>query len=205
MNRPIPFVYTSSEAALLLESDEYKIKPKGIYAEVKLEAEKIIKSSGINYAIFRLGSHWHCQVFTRKELQLMFSSPLEKKLETNHPINTATAIMNSIRNFDTVKGKTLIISGGSMSQILHRDQVNAIMKTWGLPLPPLKKFNQNPTNIAWYNTQESQALLNFQQFSFEDSMKDYEKELSKRFSPLFLFLMRKFIGPIFGKIIVRYI
>jgi hypothetical protein len=59
--------------------------------------------------------------------------------------------------------------------------------------------------MDWYDTGKSQALLQFQQRTFDDCLRDYRKELAQRFTPFFPLLMRYIIGPILGKFIVRYI
>jgi nucleoside-diphosphate-sugar epimerase len=211
--RTIPLVYTSSvvvfgpspDAVSPLDADHYKPKPKGEYAETKFEAEEVIRASGIDYVILRLGTHWQNQVFSRNEFRYMFRIPLNNRIEVVHPDDTATAIMHAVRDFGKVKRNTLVVSGGPACRMLHRDRVKAIMKVLGLPIPPAERFNQSPAPMDWYDTQKSQAYLQFQQRTFNDCLLDYRKELSRRFTPFFPLLMRYMIGPMFGRLIVKHI
>ena len=209
-NNPIPFVYTSSVAVFgptpnatqPLSPEKDFPKPKGLYAETKFQAENLIKTSGIDYVILRLGSHWQSQIFSRSEFRYMFRIPLSTRIEIVHPDDTALAILNAIKYFNTVKGNTLVISGGPNCRMVHRDRVNAILKVLGLPFPSESKFSEVPAPMDWYETRKSQELLHFQERTFADCIEDYQRELARRYSPLFLPLMRYFVGPILGKLIV---
>lgn len=211
--RRVPLVYTCSvsvfgptpEATSPLNPDKDGPRPRGIYAETKLQAENVIKASGIDYVILRLATHWQSQIFSRGEFRYMFNIPLENRIEIAHPDDTALAIVNAIRNFNNAKGNTLIISSGPRGRMLHKDRVAALMKVFGLPMPPADRFTRLPHPSDRYDTEKSQDLLHFQNKTFADCIKDYQIELTRRYSPLFLPLMRYFIGPIFGKLIVRRI
>ena len=211
--RTIPLVYTSSVAVFgpspdvvsPLDPDHYIPKPKGEYAETKFEAEEVIRASDIEYVILRLGTHWQNQIFSRNEFRYMFRIPLDNRIEVVHPDDTATAIVHAVRDFDKVKGNTFVVSGGADCRMLHRDRVKAITKVLGLPMPPVERFNQSPAPMDWYDTSKSQALLQFQQRTFNDCLRDYRKELTRRFTPFFPLLIHYIIGPIFGRLIVRYI
>jgi nucleoside-diphosphate-sugar epimerase len=211
--RAMPLIYTSSvavfgpspDASSQLDADHYIPKPKGEYAETKFEAEEVIRASGIDYVILRLGTHWQNQIFSRNEFRYMFRIPLDNRIEIVHPDDTATAIVHAVRDFERVKRNTFVISGGPACRMLHRDRVKAITKVLGLPMPPVERFNQSPAPMDWYDTKKSQRLLQFQQRTFNDCLLDYHKELARRFTPFFPLLMRYVIGPIFGRLIVRYI
>ncbi len=211
--RKIPLVYTSSiavfgpspDAAAPLDVDQYIQKPKGEYAETKHQAERLIETSGIDYVILRLGTHWQNQIFSRNELRYMFRIPLDNRIEIVHPEDTATAIINAVKYFDKANGNIFVITGGPVCRMLHRDRVEVIMKILGFPMPPAERFNTYPAPMDWYDTEKSQAILEFQKRTFDDCVRDYKKALDQRFTPLFLPLMRWVIGPLFGRIIVRNI
>jgi nucleoside-diphosphate-sugar epimerase len=135
----------------------------------------------------------------------MFRIPLDNRIEVVHPDDTATAIVHAVRDFDKVKGNTFVVSGGPACQMLHRDRVKSITKVLGLPMPPVERFNQSPAPMDWYDTEKSQALLQFQQKTFDDCLRDYRQGLARRFTPFFPLLMRYVIGPMFGRRIVRHI
>jgi UDP-glucose 4-epimerase len=182
--------------------EEHDANPRGAYGETKLQAEKIIKESGIEYVILRLTATMYLN-FSLSDLKRMFSVPLNNRVEYCHPDDTASAIFNAIDNFYLVKGNTLVISGGPEQRMLYKDMVGAILRVLGLPLPPARKFTKEPYYLDWYDTTKSQKLLNFQHRSFSQYIKDYSKQLSRQYGPGFIPFMRRFVGPVFGKAIVQ--
>jgi UDP-glucose 4-epimerase len=209
--RQIPFVFTSSVAAFgptpdanePLCCEEHDPNPQGAYGETKLQAEDIIRQSGIQYVILRLTATMYLS-FSLSDLKRMFSVPLNNRVEYCHPDDTASAIFSAIDNFDLVKGNTLVISGGPEQRMLYKDMVGAILRVMGLPLPPARKFTKEPYYLDWYDTTKSQKLLNFQHRSFGEYIKDYSKQISRQYGRGFIPFMRHFIGPVFGKAIVQF-
>ncbi len=187
-----------------LSPDRNEPHPDGVYGKTKLQAENLIKESGIDYAILRLTATMYL-IFEASDLKRMFSIPLNNRIEYCHPEDTSMAILNAIKNFDDVKGNTLIISGGPGQRMLYRDMIQRILGVLGLPLPPIHKFTSKPYYLDWYDTSKSQRLLRFQRKTFSDFLEDYARELAKWYTPLFLPLMRYFVGPVFGKLITRMI
>ena len=189
----IPFVFTSSVAAFgptpsaikPLCTEVNTCLPKGAYGETKLEAEELIRDSGIDFAILRLTATMYLS-FGMHDIKRMFTIPLNNRIEYCHPHDTAVAILNAVKNFEEVKGNTLVISGGAKQRMLYRDMLGAILGVMGLPLPPDRKFTKEPYYLDWYDTSRSQDLLKFQQRGFADYLKDYGRELAKRFGPGFI-------------------
>ena len=207
----IPFLFTSSVAAFgptpqatkPLCPDKNEPNPKGAYGETKLQAENIIKESGIDYAILRLTATMYL-TFSASDIKRMFTVPLNNRVEYCHPNDTASALLNAVKNFDKVKGNILVISGGPEQRMLYKDMIRAMMGTMGLPLPPAKKFTTEPYYLDWYDTTKSQELLKFQHHTFADYLKDYSKQLSRQYGPGFIPFMRRFVSPVFGKVIVQF-
>ena len=207
----IPLVFTSSVAVFgpspnatePISPDKNDPNPKGAYAETKFEAENTIRESGIDYLILRLTAVMY---FTHEvsDLKRMFSVPLNNRIEFCHPDDLALAVLNAVKNFDDLKGNTLVISGGPEQRMIYEDMVGSILGVMGLPLPPDHKFTQEPYYLDWYDTRKSQKLLNFQRKTFADYLKDYSRGLTSRYSALFLPFMRYFVGPLFGKAVVQF-
>ena len=207
----IPFLFTSSVAAFgptpaasqPLCPEKIKSNPRGAYGETKLQAEDIIKESGINYVILRLTATMYLS-FSISDLKRMFTVPLNNRVEYCHPNDTASAILNAIKNFDMAKRNILVISGGPEQRMLYKDMIRAMMGIMGLPLPPARKFTTEPYYLDWYDTTKSQELLKFQKHTFADYLKDYSGQLARQYGTGFLPFMRCFVGPVFGKIIVQF-
>ena len=207
----VPLVFTSSttvfgptpNATEPLSPDKDEPHPKGAYAETKFEAENVIKESGVDYVILRLSAAMPL-IFSVSDIKRLFIIPLDNRIEFCHSDDTSLAIVNSVKNFGAVKGNTLVISGGRDQQMLYRDMTGAMFRVMGLPLPPARKFRQEPYYLDWYDTSKSQELLHFQRKTFADYLEDYSKDLNRRYSPLFVPIMRYFVGPVFGKIIAQF-
>jgi len=133
----------------------------------------------------------------------MFTVPLNNRVEYCHPNDTALAIVNAIKDFDKVKGQILVISGGPQQRMLYRDMIREILGIMGLPLPPNRKFTTEPYYLDWYDTAKPQQLLKFQRHTFADYLRDYSKELARQYGSGFVPFMRRFVGPVLGKVIVQ--
>lgn len=207
----VPLIFTSSvavfgptpEATEPISPERNVPAPRGAYGETKLEAENLIKESGLDYLILRLTAVMY---FTHdvSDLKRMFSVPLNNRVEFCHPDDLALAILNAVKNFEAIKGNTLVISGGPAQRMLYKDMVGSVLDVMGLPLPPADKFTQEPYYLDWYDTTTSQELLRFQQKSFTDYLRDYSRGLTRRYTALFLPFMRHFVSPLFGKAVVQF-
>ncbi len=203
----IPFVFPSSVAvfgtcpdtAEPLRLDSTPLNPTSVYAKTKVQAETLIRESGTDYVILRATSIPYLKLRLSDVKTHMFTIPLKNRMEFCHPDDAALAIVNSVKNFERVKGNTLIIGGGPSQQMLFEDMLRALFGTFGLPLPPQHKFSEEPYPLHWYDTSTSQQQLDFQ----HKTLDDYSKDLASQFPPPLLALMRYFIGPVFGRLIVR--
>jgi len=205
----VPFVFTSSAAVFgpcpdatgLLHPDRTPCNPTSVYAETKLRSENLIKESGIGYVILRLTSVPDPRRRISDFKTQMFTIPLKNRVEFCHADDLALAILNAVKNFDRVEGSTLMIGGGPSQQMLFEDMLRVILNTFGLPLPPRHKFSGEPFPLDWYDTTRSQELLKFQ----HKTLNDYCQDLARQFPAPLIALMRHFIGPVFGRIIVRVV
>lgn len=203
----IPFVFISSvavfgptpDATECLHPGRNPCNPISVYAKTKLQAEDLIRESGIDHLILRLTATPYSKISLNDLNAQMFIVPLENRVEFCHPDDATLAIVNSVKYFDKVKGRTLMISGGPSQRMRYKDLVGASLRTFGLPLPPRHKFAEEPFAMDWYDTSESQSLLNYQ----NKTLDDYSRDLAGQFPAPFLALMRHFIGPVFGRLIVR--
>jgi len=208
----IPFVFTSSvavfgptPAATEPISVENTIPaPKDVYGQTKLRAETLVRESGIDYVILRLSAAMYT-VFEVSDVRRIYGIPLDNRVEICHPDEVSLAVINALTNFQAVRGNTLIISGGPKGRMLYKDMVGGILGVLRLPLPPARKFARQPYYLDWYDTTKSQELLKFQHKTFGDYLGDYRGALSRRFTPAFLPFMCYFVGPLFGKMVMRLI
>ena len=204
----IPLVYTSSivvfgatpEATEPISVEKNALHPEEVYAETKVQAGNLIKEAGIDYVILIMSGAFDLDMGAVK---LMFRLPLTNRMEFCHPDDTILAIVNAVKNFDAAKGNSLLIAGGPHERMLYGDVLGRALGVLGLPLPPASKFSQRPYCTDWYDTSKAQELLQFQQKTLADFCEDLKRDFSRRYSPLFVPSMRYFVGPVFGRIIVR--
>ena len=83
--------------------------------------------------------------------------------------------------------------------MLFEDMLGAIVGALGLPLPPRHKFPDEPYPLHWYDTSDSQMLLNYQ----NKTLDDYCDDLYRQFPAPLGAVIRHAIGPAFGRLIVR--
>jgi UDP-glucose 4-epimerase len=203
----IPFVFISSVAVFgpvpdtteRLDPDRTPCNPISVYARTKVQAENVIRESGIDHVILRLTATPYSKISRNDIKTQMFIVPLKNRMEFCHPDDAALAIVNSVKCFDAAKGNTLIVSGGPSQQMYYEDIVRCSLGTFGLPLPPAHKFAAEPFPLHWYDTTRSQELLKYQRKTIDD----YSRDLAAQFPAPLLALMRRFISPVFGGLIVR--
>jgi nucleoside-diphosphate-sugar epimerase len=203
----IPFVFISSvavfgpapDATECLHPDRNPCNPISVYAQTKVQAEDLIRESGIDHVILRLTATPYSKISRNDIKTQMFIVPLQNRMEFCHPDDAALAILNSVRYFNAVTGKTLMIAGGPGQQMYYEDIVRVSLGTFGLPLPPRHRFPDGTFPLHWYDTTESQELLRYQRKTLDD----YGDDLASQFPAPLIALMRRFIGPTFGRLIVR--
>ena len=131
------------------------------------------------------------------------TSPQHSEILRFHPDDAILAIVNAVKYFDAARGNTLLIAGGPGQRMTYADVIGGALGVLGLPLPPARKFDQTPYCVDWYDTASSRELLHYQRKTYADFRQDMVRDFSRRFTPLFVPLMRYFVGPLFGRIIVR--
>ena len=155
------------------------------YAKSKLEAEKLIKDSGLEYLIFRLS---YCTSTEMLRFQsLMFDMPLDTRVEIIDTRDIAKAIANSIP-FKEIWNRTFNLGGGSKCQIIFRDHFNDIVEIMGFgrDFLPEVAFAKGGFHCGFYDTTELQALLKFQDHTLQDFYDDIRKwiGIKRYFVPL---------------------
>ena len=207
----IPLIFTSSVAVfgatpdttIPLSVETHTPDPIEPYGITKLQAENVIRESGIDYAILRLTAVMYFS-FEMSDLKRMFSIPLNNRIEFCHPDDLTVAVQNALNEFDDIKGNTLIVSGGPEQRMSYKEMVGSLLRVMGLPLPPARKFTREPYYLDWYDTSKSQKLLKFQRKSFSDYIKDYSHGLTNKYSSCFLPFMRYIISPLLGRFVVKF-
>ncbi len=134
------------------------------YSKHKLECEQIVRESGLDWAIFRMGM---LPTIMPEIGFWIFFIPLDTHMQFLHPKDAGLALANAVTSKD-IWGKTLLVGSGGDSRICYRDFVEKYTRAAGIGMLPEKAFSTKPYYTVWMDTSESQSLLNYQRYSFSD-------------------------------------
>jgi UDP-glucose 4-epimerase len=163
------------------------IRPTDNYTHHKAECEKMVQESGLNWAILRFGA----VPLLGQVDPLMFQLPLNTRIEFVHPKDVGLAVANAV-SCNEIWGKILLIGGGPAGQLYYKTYLGRLMDGAGLGMFPDEAFGPNPYYTDWMDTEESQRLLKYQHYSFEQYISEmpsalgYKYHMSKMLRPLIM-------------------
>ena len=134
------------------------------YSKHKLECEQMVRESGLDWAIFRMGM---LPTIMPEIGFWIFFIPLDTQMQFLHPKDAGLALANAVTSKD-IWGKTLLIGSGGDSRIYYRDFVEKYTRVVGIGMLTEKAFSTKPYYTVWMDTSESQSLLDYQRYSFSD-------------------------------------
>jgi nucleoside-diphosphate-sugar epimerase len=197
------FLYSSSVAVYgdrlknpwIKVGDKIKASPGDEYAKTKIQAEKEIENSHLNWSIFRLTAIMHPR---QKFDPLMFHMPLETKIEICTTRDTAYAIVQAIENTIKLNKKTFNLSGGEKCRVIYRNFLGTCLSNSGLGIDafPDTAFAKADFHCGYFkDSQELNQILNFQKDSIDDFYLQFKKELG---------IAKPILASIFRPLIIRY-
>ena len=137
------------------------------YSSHKLACEEMVKTSGLPWTIFRFADI--PPLGLRSPHPIMFSIPLANRTEVIHPADAGLAVANAM-TCEEVWGTVQLIGGGPRCQLLYRDYLGRMLDMMGIGMLPERAFGTEPYCTDWLDTTESQRLLAYQRYSFDDIM-----------------------------------
>jgi nucleoside-diphosphate-sugar epimerase len=164
----IPIIFASSVATYGVPSEqivdiEHPQKPIDFYGETKLQNEKDIIASSRPFVMLRISG---VSVPALLEIPRPWFFSANQRLEFVHLADAAEAVVNCVGN-EAVTGKTLQIAGGQTWRLISQEYSRAICEAFDFP-PENATFQEQPGWTGWYDTNESQRLLQYQNHAFED-------------------------------------
>jgi UDP-glucose 4-epimerase len=135
------------------------------YTAHKIECERLIRGSGLTWAIFRLTDVPILGM--RDPHPIMFEIGLDNRIEALHADDAGLAIANALETPE-VWGRVLFIGGGPSCQLTYRDYLTRILAAMGIKPLPDKAFSDAVYATDWVDTTDSQALLRYQRHTFDD-------------------------------------
>ena len=157
------------------------------YTAHKIACEEMVRTSGLQWTIFRFADV--PPLGLRSPHPIMFKIPLATRFEVIHPYDAGLAIANGICSQE-VWSKTLLIGGGPGCQILYRDYLGRMLEMMGIGMLPERAFGTEPYSTDWLDTAESQHLLHYQRYTFDDIMQQltrivgYKRKLTALVRPV---------------------
>ncbi len=170
------------------------VKPVDNYTRHKVECERLVQESGLDWAIFRFAVVPPMSLGGVEELPKMFDFPLDMRIEFVHPRDAGLALANAV-NSKEVWGKILLIGGGPDGQLYYRDFMGRMMNAMGIGMLPERAFGSKAAMSDWLDTSESQSLLNYQQHTFEDFVQEIASLLG----------YKRYLVPIFRPLVRRWV
>lgn len=184
-----PYI-TLSDPLIPSEGDEYAL--------TKITAEKLIKSSKLDWSIFRL-----CAIMGKHKVsKLMFHQPLNTSFEIATLRDTARAFVNAIEKRDELSRRIFNLGGGESCRIMYDDFLKRSFKIAGLgelDFAP-KSFAEKNFHCGFYaDGDELENIVHFRQDTLETYFDDQKRNtpfIQKAFTtllrrPIKYFLQKK--------------
>jgi nucleoside-diphosphate-sugar epimerase len=135
------------------------------YTEHKIECERLIRESGLVWAIFRLTDVPVLGI--RDPHPIMFEIGLDNRIEALHADDAGLAIAGALETPE-VWGRVLFIGGGPSCQLTYREYLTRLLSAMGIKPLPDNAFSDAVYVTDWVDSAESEALLHYQRHTFDD-------------------------------------
>jgi UDP-glucose 4-epimerase len=152
------------------------VQPVEHYAWHKVACEEMVKSSGLRWAILRLGASMPIRLIVDAGV---FNVPLDNRIEYVHGRDVALAMANTLHT-KAAWGKTWLIGGGPACQFVYRDLATQVLEAFGVGMLPDWSFRTEPFSTDWLDTAESQDVLRFQRHTLLDYLTDVKAVLGPK-------------------------
>jgi nucleoside-diphosphate-sugar epimerase len=141
------------------------IQPTDIYTQHKIQGEQWVQESGLEWCIFRFADI--PVMGNRAPHPIMYEIPLAQRFEVIHTLDAGLALARALVT-EEAWGKIWLIGGGKSCQTTYGDFLFAVLGASGIRALPAEAFSVSPYCSDWLDTSESQALLQYQRYSFAD-------------------------------------
>ncbi len=183
------------ENPLICPEDPLNPNSDDEYAKQKIKCEELIKTSNLDWAIFRL-----TYIVSLNKLQmdpLMFEMPLDTSIEICDTKDVGLALANAVENKE-IWGEILHIAGGERCRISYREYLNEMLDIFGIghDFLPEEAFRQGRGfHCGYMTTDKSQAFLNYQRYTLDDYFTAVRKKVavSRFFTMMFKPIAQKYL------------
>ncbi len=164
---------------------EDPVHPETHYARTKVEAEEVVARSGLRHCVLRLSAVMPTRVPSALGAfaEELFAIPLDVRCEIVVDVDAAAACLNAAERLAAgarIDGQVFLIGGGGRNgcQMRARDMLRGVFGSIGLWLPEPSLFADGRAgySLDWYDTEEAQKALHFQNHTFEE----YRRIISRK-------------------------
>jgi nucleoside-diphosphate-sugar epimerase len=177
-DRDIPLIFASSVTVYGVTADEtppigedHPLKPHNIYSRSKIQAEEMIRDSGIPHTILRIAP---ISLPILTELPGTLPYQAQQRVEFIHIKDAATALHHATE--EEPKNQAYNIAGGPTWQHMGEDYIQKFYDSLGVEVE--LNFSKEPTALDWYDTTKSQ-ILNYQDHTFKVLLQELHVEATK--------------------------
>jgi nucleoside-diphosphate-sugar epimerase len=138
------------------------------YAAHKIEAERLVRESGLRWSVLRLTSVLLDRGPDPDNLAMMVSIPLDTRVEFVDPRDLAVALSHAAERPE-VDGRTLLVGGGPACRTTYRRLYACTFDALGLaPLPESAFARATPFIGDWVDSREAERLLTYQRHGLDE-------------------------------------
>ena len=145
-----------------------------IYAETKITAERSLRESYPNAVILRISGISVPSIQSPPEV---WPFTVDQRIEFIHRDDIVTALCNAVR-MKEAKGHVFNIAGGVTWRTTGRAYVKDYYDLLGVPIEEAC-FQEHPGWCDWYDTEESQRVLYYQNTSYQAYLGQLRDEIKK--------------------------
>ncbi len=151
-------------------------RPADVYGATKAEAEDLVRRSGVDWTILRLGAVVFPDLRLPGDADARYLSamlPSDGRVQTVDGRDVAFALATAVGA--DCSGRTLLIGGGDSHRMEQGDLVRALAWAAGVPgaLPPARPGDPDDDEAwfctDWMDTAEAQRVLGFQRHSWRET------------------------------------
>ena len=146
-----------------------------IYADSKIEGEKLIAESSLDNTVVLRIAGISVPAFLEPPSPWPFMEG--QRVEMVHRDDVADALFASVSAPDA-GGRVLTIGGGPTWQLRGRDYVRDFFEVMGAPVE-MATYRDTPGWMDWYDTEESQRILGYQNRSYQHYIGEMQAIIQK--------------------------
>ncbi|MBW2274097.1 MAG: NAD(P)-dependent oxidoreductase [Deltaproteobacteria bacterium] len=175
---------------------EHPLVASDHYTRHKIETERMVRESGLDWCILRLGAVLPL-VLPRRFDPMAFDVPSEQRMEIVHTRDVGLAIARAV-DCDEALGRILLIAGGERCRMTSGQMRARFADVTGMSPMPDSAFSTRPFYMDYMDTREAQRILEFQRFDFDDYIRDLQKSV-----PAFRRLVVRSLGGLISRYLLR--